>query len=303
MNWGRRYFALQAVAGAAWWVTVFASPWVRETTLGGLHPVAVAAVDIPLFVIASALAAGGVRSASIVAAGWTLLVAVALAVYATLTAQAGWGVVLMAGAAAGSLFALGLVLWGRVPTEWIIRGPFAPRVAVARAGAGRHVALTFAQIVVFWGFFLVVLPLVIVALERRWAVGIDLPWPVTAAGIGVLVLASALGIWSAVTMSTLGDGTPLPSATANRLVIAGPYRWLRNPMALAGIAQGVGVGLLLGSWLVVVYALAGSLVWNYAVRPHEEADLEARFGDDFMAYCADVRCWIPRVPSGRQLTH
>jgi protein-S-isoprenylcysteine O-methyltransferase Ste14 len=50
----------------------------------------------------------------------------------------------------------------------------------------------------------------------------------------------------------------------NRLVVAGPYRWVRNPMALASIAQGVAVGLILSSWLVVVYAVAGALLWPIA---------------------------------------
>ena len=67
-------------------------------------------------------------------------------------------------------------------------------------------------------------------------------------------------------------------------------------MALAGITQGVAVGLLLSSWMVVVYALAGSIVWNCIVRPLEEADLEHRFGDDFRRYAARVRCWVPRWP-------
>ncbi|WP_368073083.1 isoprenylcysteine carboxylmethyltransferase family protein [Curtobacterium sp. MCBA15_009] len=115
-------------------------------------------------------------------------------------------------------------------------------------------------------------------------------------GVVVLLGASALGIAAAAVMSTLGDGTPLPSASANRLVVAGPYRSVRNPMALAGITQGVAVGLLLGSWLVVVYAVAGSVVWNCVVRPLEEADLERRFGDDFRRYAAQVRCWVPRPP-------
>jgi protein-S-isoprenylcysteine O-methyltransferase Ste14 len=80
----------------------------------------------------------------------------------------------------------------------------------------------------------------------------------------------------------------------NRLVVAGPYRWVRNPMALAGIAQGVAVGLITASWLVVIYALAGSLVWNHIVRPYEEADLEKRFGAAFLRYRMHVRCWVPR---------
>lgn len=296
MQWGRAYFAVQAVGGAAWWIAVALIPAVRVATLGGLDPRPLAVLDLPLFVGASALAALGVRWAARLATGWTLLVTAALAVYATLTTEAGWGVLAMVAASGGSVAALLLVTLGRIPTRWIASGPFAFRLAARGRSPLAHLAATLAQIVVFWGGALVLIPVVIAALEARWGVGLPLPPLVQPLGAVLLVLASALGLWSGLSMSLLGDGTPLPVAMPNRLVIAGPYRWVRNPMAVAGIAQGVAVGMLLGSWLVVVYALLGSLLWNYAVRPLEEADLEARFGDRFRRYRDQVRCWVPRRP-------
>ena len=65
-------------------------------------------------------------------------------------------------------------------------------------------------------------------------------------------------------------------------------------MAVAGVAQAVAVGLVLGSWLAVLYAVAGALAWNYAVRPQEEADLSTRFGAQFDDYRDRVSCWVPR---------
>ncbi|RZU65603.1 phospholipid methyltransferase [Microterricola gilva] len=129
-----------------------------------------------------------------------------------------------------------------------------------------------------------------------------MPFSPLAAPVGgvILVAASALGVSSAIVMSTAGRGTPLPTAMPTQLVIAGPYRWVRNPMAVSGIVQGVAVGLLLSSWLVVAYAIAGSLLWNYAIRPHEERDLEQRFGDEFRRYRDAVRCWVPRMPAARR---
>ena len=294
-RWGRAYFALQALAGAVWWVAVFAWPLVRTSTLGALDPVPVAAADIPLFVIASAIAAAGVRTAAVIATVWTCVVSVALAVYATASTLAGWGVLLMLAAAGCSVVALCVMLLGRLPAEWIVQGPFRFRPASAHRTTAAHVVATFGQIVVFWGFFLAVLPVAIAFLESRW--GFHLPFPPGAVALGavVLVLASALGIWSAISMSTRGGGTPLPVAMPNRLVVAGPYRWVRNPMALAGIVQAVAVGLMLQSWMVVAYALIGSLVWNHLVRPFEEADLAQRFGDAFEGYRRSVRCWLPRL--------
>lgn len=299
VGWGRTYFAMQAIAGFSWWTAVFVSPVVREATLGNLDPAAVAVVDIPLFAMASAVAAFGVKSAAVVSTGWTGAVAVALAVYATITTEAGWGVLSMGAATAGSLIALCLVLLGHVPTAWIISGPFAFRPARNRTTAAIHVASTFGQIVLFWGIFLAVIPLALAVLEQRWAVA--LPFPSFAGPVGgvILALASALGVSSAVVMSTLGDGTPLPSAMPNRLVIAGPYRWIRNPMAVSGIVQGAAIGLLLQSWVVVAYAVVGSMVWNYAVRPHEESDLRERFGEEFQQYRDTVRCWVPHLSKRR----
>src|SRR5262245_38424118 len=108
MQWGRAYFALQSVAGAAWWVGVFTVPFVRDATLGSLDPVAVAALDLPLFVGASALAALGLRAAAVIATVWTGFVAVALVVFATVTTEAGWGVLAMTAATGASLIALAL---------------------------------------------------------------------------------------------------------------------------------------------------------------------------------------------------
>lgn len=293
----RWYFAAQGLAGAGWWVAVFTLPAIREATLGSLNPAFVAALDLPLFVAASLLTALGVRWALWVAVPWTVVVAVCMVVYSTATGLAGWGTIAMIAAAAGSIGA-GLLLWrGRMPTEWLLIGPFAFREAAA-SRTRKHVARTARQIVLFWGLFLVVGPCVIALAEANWGLRIALPHSislsVTVSGIVLLVAASALGVWSAFAMSTRGEGTPLPSASASRLVISGPYRWVRNPMAVAGITQGVAVGLIAGSWLVVGYALAGSLIWNWLIRPQEEAELKARFGDEFIAYRNLVSCWIPR---------
>jgi protein-S-isoprenylcysteine O-methyltransferase Ste14 len=299
----RAYFALQAAGGVVWWILVFATTPIREATLGGLDPALVAALDVPLFVAASALAAALplriARGSATVATVWTLIVTVLLGLYATLSTQAGAGVIIMIAASGGSIGAWCFLTWGRVPTAWLLVGPFAFRRARRRRTPTAHIVATAGQIVVFWGLFLVVLPAVIRTLELRWRVALDLPAGIVVAGAALVVAASALGVWSAAALTVEGDGTPLPSAMPNRLVVAGPYRLVRNPMAVAGIAQGVGVGMLLSSWMVVAYALIGSLVWNYAIRPHEEADLASAFGDDYRAYARRVRCWLPRLRAPR----
>lgn len=292
----RVYFGIQAIAGAAWWLSVFASDAVRVVTLGGLPAGLIAALDIPLFVFASAAVALGVRWAVWVVVPWTALVAVGMGVYASLTQLAGWGALLMVVAALAGAAAGVIVLCGRAPVEWVAVGPFAFRTATT-SRPGRVLATTGLQTLFFWGVFLVILPLTIAGFEARWMLRIDLPLGVRIGGGLILLASTALGVWSAVSMSLGGEGTPLPSQMARRLVVNGPYRLVRNPMAVAGVAQGVAVGLLLGSWLVVAYALSGSLFWNAIVRPLEEADLEQRFGAEFERYRASVSCWVPVRPA------
>ena len=289
MSLARRYFAFQGFAGFAWWIAVFQNEPLRRHTLGHL-PLELAYLDLPLFALASLLAVR-LRGAAWAVLVWTALVSLGMAVYATVTREAAWGMLLMAAALAGTALAAAQILLGRVPTDWLARGPFVFRPTPDARG---HLARTLRQLVAFWVAFLVVLPLVVVTLERRWRLDVPFPVFVRLAGVALFLAASALGVASSLVMARRGEGTPLPCTTARLLVVAGPYRVVRNPMAVAGIAQGAAVGLMLGSWLVVAYALVGSAVWNGAIRPHEEADLAARFGAEFDAYRKNVDCWWPK---------
>ena len=289
---GRMYFALQALAGAAWWLGTAMIPGVATATLGGIDPLLIAIVDIPLFVIASALAALNFRWAVWIATGWTVLVALAMVIYATATTEAGLGAVLMILAALGSLLAGVLMIVGRIPSEKLLIGPFAFHSSHTRVRS-RLLVHTTVQIVVFWGVFLIIIPVIINAFEDRWNLAYKFPILLVVVGFALLAVSSVIGVWSARAIANFGSGTPLPSQMAHHLVARGPYAFVRNPMAIAGIVQGVAMGLLIGSWLVVVYALIGSLLWNWLIRPHEETDLMERFGDEYRDYAKRVRCWWP----------
>lgn len=158
----------------------------------------------------------------------------------------------------------------------------------------RHVGTTLVQTCVFWTTFLLMIPTLLHTLEQRMGMNPFAFEHQRKTAIAGFVLASALGLWSGITMAWRGEGTPLPTQCPRKLVILGPYRYVRNPMAVAGLAQGFFVGTFIGSWLTLAYVASGFFIWNYFVRPIEEADLRERFGIDFDAYCRHVRCWIPR---------
>lgn len=198
-------------------------------------------------------------------------------------------------ATVGSTAAAATMWFGRLPLDWFFVGPFAFRVA-GEATPTQHLRRSLTQLVVFWTGFFVVVPLILTAAERR----LRLVWESlqsdssTVTGVIVFAAGSAIGLWSCITMALRGAGTPLPAETARDLVVTGPYAHVRNPMAVAGVVQTVGVGLWWGSWMVAGAGLTGAVVWDLLIRPTEEADLANRFGELYQRYAQHVRCWLPR---------
>lgn len=168
---------------------------------------------------------------------------------------------------------------------------------MAHEASGRwNLTKSLLQTVLFWTLFLIVLPFLIYEVEsrialRQWRFAGEVSFT---AGIILFLPASCLGLWSCTTMALIGRGTPLPLDSPRELVIAGPYQYVRNPMAVAGISQGIAVGLLCGSPAILLYALIGAPTWHIFVRPLEEQDLEERFGDAYRTYRRRVSCWMPR---------
>ena len=153
---------------------------------------------------------------------------------------------------------------------------------------------TMTQIVVIWSAILVVFPYLITIVEGSFGITrLQVPFQKPLAAV-LFIAISSPGVRGSIVMSKIRKGTPLPLDHAKNLVIRGPYAFVRNPMAVSGIGQGLAVALFLGSPLVALYALIGSLVWQLIFRPLEEDDLERRFGRAYREYRLNVKCWIPR---------
>ena len=301
-SFGGWYFLFQAFAFSGWWLYLYTVP----DAVPMFVPPGAAAIDLNAFrapdlivAVPASLAAGVAFFLSLrwaVPLGWLAAGAVIYAfVYCvawSIARDGAWlNVALMAPAA---LFTGISALDISADTLVIFR-------RAAPLGKSRHVAATVCQIVVFWSFFLVVIPTGVMFVER------ELNWPALniparrIVGALMFIGFSSLGLASGLTISSRGDGTPLPFDATNRLVTTGPYAYLRNPMVVAGLGQGAAVGVWLGSWAVLAYVFVGGLIWEYLVRPAEERDLRDTFGDEFAAYCTQVRCWIPRSSPYRRV--
>lgn len=152
----------------------------------------------------------------------------------------------------------------------------------------------FFQTVLFWSLFLFLIPGLLIWFESYVGWNTFQFTGQRSLGIVFFFLGGCLGLSSGTMMGIYGRGTPLPLDTARCLVVVGPYRYVRNPMAIAGLTQGAAVACYAGSWLTIIYVISGMLLWNYHVRPIEEQDLLLRFQDEYIVYRNSIRCWIPR---------
>lgn len=154
---------------------------------------------------------------------------------------------------------------------------------------------TLQQVVVFWGFFLFLVPWLLYLGQRSLDLTFFEPGFGRWIAVGLFGLLGSTALFCASLFIRFGNGTPLPLDQTTRLVILGPYLYVRNPMAICGIGQGVAVGWFLGSWPVMVYAGCGALAWQFLARPLEEADMLRRFGEPYARYKEAVPIWMPTL--------
>ena len=115
-------------------------------------------------------------------------------------------------------------------------------------------------------------------------------------GAGMLVGASgaALALACILTFVFVGKGTPAPFDPPRRLVVQGPYRFVRNPMYLGAGCALAGAALFYQSIPLLGYAAVFLLITHLFVVWYEEPTLRRIFDGDYEAYRRRVGRWWPR---------
>lgn len=114
-------------------------------------------------------------------------------------------------------------------------------------------------------------------------------------GLLVVIAGAALAVWCVLAFALVGKGTPAPFDPPRRLVVVGPYRFVRNPMYVgAGVALAGAALFFQSSALVGLVALFG-LITHLFVMWYEEPALKRMFGEEYQAYCRRVYRWRPRL--------
>ena len=111
--------------------------------------------------------------------------------------------------------------------------------------------------------------------------------------VGAALIALALALAAAAIVCFTRAGTNVPTRQpATALVVAGPYRFSRNPIYVGMILLVLGIGVMVDSVWLIGLALPFAFVLRYGVIAREERYLAAKFGDAYRAYRERVRRWL-----------
>lgn len=129
-----------------------------------------------------------------------------------------------------------------------------------------------------------------------WA-AFDVPQPLRWLGLGLGVLMVPAVHW---VLRALGPNVTETVLTKeqHQLVTTGPYRWVRHPLYTTGLVLLLALGLMAGSWFVLLATVVAFVLVRLLVIPREERALLDRFGDRYRAYMAATGRLVPAMRSG-----
>jgi protein-S-isoprenylcysteine O-methyltransferase Ste14 len=114
-------------------------------------------------------------------------------------------------------------------------------------------------------------------------------------GMLIGIVGAIIALWCVFTFAFVGRGTPAPFDPPRRLVIKGPYHFVRNPMYIgAGLALG-SAALFYESLPILGYTCFFFLITHLFVVWYEEPALRRTFGQEYEAYCHRVKRWRPNA--------
>jgi protein-S-isoprenylcysteine O-methyltransferase Ste14 len=115
--------------------------------------------------------------------------------------------------------------------------------------------------------------------------------------VGMVIGAAGamVALWCVFSFAFIGKGTPAPFDPPRKLVIQGPYRFVRNPMYIgAGLAL-ASTALFFQSNQLLAFAVVFFLITHLFVVWFEEPTLRRMFGQEYEDYYRKIGRWWPGV--------
>ncbi|MEO8602334.1 MAG: isoprenylcysteine carboxylmethyltransferase family protein [bacterium] len=120
-------------------------------------------------------------------------------------------------------------------------------------------------------------------------------WLLQLIGLALLTLGAGFFAASLRRFAVEGQGTLAPWDPPRRIVVRGPYRYVRNPMISGVVLLLCGEAALWLSWPHALWAAAFATINLIYIPLLEEPQLARRFGASYRDYCAHVPRLMPRL--------
>jgi protein-S-isoprenylcysteine O-methyltransferase Ste14 len=137
-------------------------------------------------------------------------------------------------------------------------------------------------------------------IDPDWMAWSSVPLPASLrwAGVGVIVAAAALMLW---TFRSLGKNLTDTVVTRRQhaLVVHGPYRWIRHPFYDAGALLMLAIALIASNWFLLVTGMGVFSLLVMRTRV-EEQNLMTRFGSSYRTYMDQTGRFLPRMGTSPQ---
>lgn len=150
-------------------------------------------------------------------------------------------------------------------------------------------------------FFTILLPgtaLVLVPrmlLRRESPLHLNVLGPPRLLGLVLMSVGGAVLLRCVLDFLLVGRGTLAPVDPPRKLVRAGLYRRVRNPMYVGVVTALFGEALFFQSKAIAIYAVVAWTIFHLFVVLYEEPRLRDAFGAEYEEYRAAVPRWIPRL--------
>ena len=113
-------------------------------------------------------------------------------------------------------------------------------------------------------------------------------------GLLPILFGSAIYVTCSGCFVFIGKSSPILFTQTKKLIVKGFYRYVRNPLYIAGVLVLVGEAVLFQSIGIFIYCLVMFGIF-YVHVIMEETFLENKFGAEYDQYRNSVPRWIPRL--------
>ena len=116
----------------------------------------------------------------------------------------------------------------------------------------------------------------------------------------LLALGFFLVIWTMRLFAAVGKGTPAPWDPIDKLIVTGPYAYVRNPMLCGVFCILFAEALFFQSQSLLFYTLIFIAINAVYFPLSEEKGLLKRYGEDYAEYKRNVPRFLPRLTPYRK---